>query len=487
MAKSDLNRILIKGGVLSPIELKQILDMCAELEIKNISFGSRQDILFPSKEGEKKVFEKYPNLNIEVALNKVHKNIVSSYLTADILEKTSWLNGSIYLYILHQLKLNNTLSINLVDPRQQFIPIFSGELNIVASKHESYWYIYLRLKHWKGLQRYPVLIHTQDLVEIVDAIQDFQEDCENIDELFNMVISCSDPSKNRNIDEAPIVSKDLFPYYEGMHRLEGETFWLGLYWRNNNYYVDFLQKVADLCLECKIGNICITPWKSIIIKKIKKADKLSWEKLLGKSGINVRHSLLELNWHIPVNDPASLKLKNYIVRIFDQRDISTYGLTLGIYNTESSNYFTSIVIQEAPSPILEKEIQLRPTYNVLHSENFDSTNLKYITYAQDVDKTELPGLLIELSKKFFEELGEETEDLVFEPSNGIANMQSTTIYQCSDCLSVYDEQLGDALQYIARGVSFDDLPNDYTCSVCEAPKSSFSPIDSTLLIQQEIT
>jgi len=70
--------------------------------------------------------------------------------------------------------------------------------------------------------------------------------------------------------------------------------------------------MCDLCSENKIGKISITPWKSFIVKGIPQHSKLKWEKFLGKFGINVRHSMLEMNWHLPVNDKDALSLKKAI-------------------------------------------------------------------------------------------------------------------------------------------------------------------------------
>lgn len=51
---------------------------------------------------------------------------------------------------------------------------------------------------------------------------------------------------------------------------------------------------------------------------------------LGERGINERNSQMEMNWHLPVDDVDALGLKRYLVQSFDQKDISTYGLTFGI-------------------------------------------------------------------------------------------------------------------------------------------------------------
>lgn len=42
-------------------------------------------------------------------------------------------------------------------------------------------------------------------------------------------------------------------------------------------------------------------------------------------------------------------------------------------------------------------------------------------------------------------------------------------YRCPLCGYVYDEE--------ARGVKFEDLPDDWVCPVCGEPKDSFEPMD----------
>jgi len=42
------------------------------------------------------------------------------------------------------------------------------------------------------------------------------------------------------------------------------------------------------------------------------------------------------------------------------------------------------------------------------------------------------------------------------------------MYKCTICGFEYDE--------VAEGVSFGDLPDDWTCPVCNAPKEAFEKI-----------
>ncbi|MHB1316049.1 MAG: rubredoxin [Christensenellales bacterium] len=46
-------------------------------------------------------------------------------------------------------------------------------------------------------------------------------------------------------------------------------------------------------------------------------------------------------------------------------------------------------------------------------------------------------------------------------------------YVCTVCGYVYDEALGDADLGIAAGTKWEDIPEDFECPVCYAPKDSF--------------
>jgi rubredoxin len=369
-------------------------------------------------------------------------------------------------------KFNPQLKINVVDPKQQLVPLFSGQLNFIASAHEDYWYLHLRLPHWENPVYYPVLIYSWDIAKIAKVIEEIYSDADDVDELFTLINALLE-SNSRTYEFKLKPKFKPFPYYEGMNKMGINQYWLGLYWRNNRYYLDFLRDFCDFCLENRIAKISITPWKSFIVKGIPRDSKLMLEKLLGKKGINIRHSLLELNWHLPVHDDEALALKQFLVRNFDQNDISTYGLTFAISNRKDTNiYFTSIVVEKNNEPNIVKEYNVRPTYNVLYCENFDPNTQKYKVYAQDVDKIELSGLLMELSKMYFDQFGNEiTDDEDVEKNKNIPEKRD--VFQCSDCLTIYDDFYGDKRADIEPDTSFNNLDSNYKCDVCDAPKELF--------------
>ena len=464
-------RLMIHGGALSPAELKYICEAAEGLGLDAISFGSRQDIIFPEEIDEEK-FNRFDKIEFVKPKRDQVENISSSYVSAEILPSTSWLTSDRYLYIIEQFKSEPKLRINITDPKQRLVPLFTGNINFIASPHEDYWYLYIRLPNWETTEMYPALIYSWDMEKIELAIENILiEEPETIDMVFDLVSDAVD-TNNRTVDKPLEVPFYPFPYYEGMNRIAQDRYWLGLYWRNNRYSLKFLKAMCDLCAENKIGKITITPWKSFIVKGIPADYKLQWEKLLGKFGINVRHSMLEMNWHVPVNDQEALDLKKYLVTNFDQNDISTYGLTFGITSYDSDTYnFTSIVIEKNRKPEIKGNFKIRDTYNLLYAKNFDPNTREYLIHVQDVDKVELPGLLMELSQLYFEQLGNEKEEDINKESE--SEKIEEEVFQCSECLTVYDPLYGDLTQDINPNTPFENLPESYKCSLCESPKNHF--------------
>ena len=50
-------------------------------------------------------------------------------------------------------------------------------------------------------------------------------------------------------------------------------------------------------------------------------------------------------------------------------------------------------------------------------------------------------------------------------------------YVCDVCGWEYDPLVGDPDNGIAPGTAFEDLPDDFTCTVCGVGKDQFSPVD----------
>ena len=202
---------------------------------------------------------------------------------------------------------------------------------------------------------------------------------------------------------------------------------------------------------------------------IPEARRLEWEQLMGRYGINARHSSLELNWHLPVGDGEALSLKHYLVREFDKRDISTYGLTFGVRSTYSRP-FTSVVIGRSEAGPGEVDgFAVRPTYDLLYARNFDPNTREYLEYARRVDRAQLTELIVELSRLYFEHLDEAGDRIIGAPKPRAEESPAREVLQCPRCQSVYDPAVGDPAAGVAAGTPIAALPADYACWTCGAP------------------
>jgi rubredoxin len=476
--KSDLIRAFVKGGFLSPADLLKIMELSRSLGNKYVLFGSRQDIMFPSFGAtEDELQQAFKAIRIDYELGSdqsVFQNIVSSYVAVNVVETTHWVKEDTYNVLIDSFEYIPRLKINIVDPMQSLVPLFTGELNFIASKEENYWYLYIRDPR-KGnvIECWPRLILGQDIPKIARELEKiFLELLPFTAEELHLVLKNNYVRINYKPISEKLKFQDVtFPYYEGLNAMLNNQYWLGLYWRNNQYDIDFMSAACRLCQETNISKINIIPWKAFIIKGIKAADRLRWEKLMGKFGINERHSSLELNWHLPVIDAEALELKRFLVRELDLQDISTHGLTFTIKTNREMFLFTSIVIEKADAT----EAVPGDRYTILYAKNFNPTNITYYTYARGVKREMIPTLLIELSKLYYRQLNPEREQ-VYEIKEESAASGPITSYQCTNCLTIYDQKFGDPLAHIPPGVAFADLPETYTCHVCDSEKKYFVPL-----------
>lgn len=74
----DLHRILIKGGVTSPGELKDSISMLEAAGLDEVFFGSRQDLLFPLRSNDETSLESISKYNTDIIGERSYQNIVSS-------------------------------------------------------------------------------------------------------------------------------------------------------------------------------------------------------------------------------------------------------------------------------------------------------------------------------------------------------------------------------------------------------------------------
>ncbi|WP_171596518.1 rubredoxin [Marinifilum caeruleilacunae] len=472
MKKSnELSRVLIKGGTLSPALFYDIISFAENFGNQYIHLGSRQDILFSCPMNQN--HEHRTEFSLQKKGSAV-QNIVSSFVCVDILPSTSWLYSGIYLKVLEQFNDTHQLRINIVDPKQNMMPLFYGQLNFVASETANYWHLYLNLAADKNLQHWPGLIFTDDIAQFARQLEKviIQKNLTCKELLVKEIEKIHLQKNTLTSDEKIILPEGFFPYYEGFNKVDGkDLYWIGLYWRNNQYPIPFLKELCELCRKTNVGKISFTPWKTLIIRDINSKDKMYWDELIGRYGLNMRHSSFELNWHLPLLDKLALQLKQYIVSKFDQLDIRTYGLSFSIQRKIDERLTTIVIRPKGRFPFLGS-LDFTRSYTIEYAMDFNPNNNKYVSYAIKLSKKDLPASLYELSKKYsaFQFVHYNTQKLA---KNERTESKAFTVYQCSNCHSVYDERYGDQLANIEAGTPFQLLQEDYCCQLCDSAKSDF--------------
>ncbi|PIB35373.1 rubredoxin [Reichenbachiella sp. 5M10] len=471
MKKKDLVRVFVKGGILSTGDFFKIIKTAHQLGSDYIHLGSRQDILFPVKEKSKAVLdETFAAIQTDYQINEfTHQNILSSYVALDVMPHRVWLVPHVFHHILDSIEVKPKYRVNIVDPLQSIVPLFTGNINFIASKQDNYWYLYLRFKNQDNKPvAYSKIIYGYELHKVISLIDKMNvvEDNVSTQEIFE-AIDRLDLTKQNPLEELQY-PKSNFPYYEGLNREPGGSYWLGLYWRNNKFSINILADICQRCIDTNVGRVSLTPWKSFIVQGIQEKHLIGWDKLMGKSGMNLRHSSLELNWHLPVLHEDCLELKNYLVRALDQQDISTSGLTFSIKPNDDIHLFTSVVIE-----FDEKVSKSERTYNIQYSTDFNPNSGEYQTYVENVPQEILPALLIELSHLYYEQLEEIPMDNKKPTDTSSATTGTSINFQCESCLTIYDESYGDESQDIAPGTPFEKLPINYLCPTCGDDKSHY--------------
>lgn len=478
-------KVNFTGGIISPGYLLHIMKAVEEAGIEEVRFGLRQQLLINS--GNKN----YDRLVASFEINKVeyevntnhYPNIISSYAAEGIFAPDSWLSEGVYKDIFDLFDHKPRLKINISDANQSFTPFFTGHINWIASSANHFWYLFIRIPKTKELYQWSELVYTNDVPRLSKYIEELIIKEEIIDGVsLHKKVNENITLIAKPVDQPLQLPKFQLPYYEGFNNY-GNKSWLGIYRRDELFPVKFLKDIALTCLKTKVGQLYTTPWKSIIVKGIDQADRSIWDYVLGKYRINVRHASNELGWQVEDNNDDGLTIKRHIIRHFDKEDVRTFGLCFAVKTQQRTIMYGSVLIERCYGTVRNKIVPL-DTYNIYYTQNFNPNSSHYILFREAVKKEHLDTYLISVCKYYYETHGEEADhtaiDLTTSPDEPVDEIPAM-VYQCSHCLTVYDETEGEMAAGIVAGTLFSDLPANYCCSLCEATKDSFVEVEKNVL------
>jgi len=463
----------LPAGIVSPASLQNVLTLAYKAHVRTVRFGARQQLLMTVHYEDMRFLEK--DLKQQAIAYEVNTeqfpNIISSYCGEEVFRTGVWLHESEYHTVLDQFDYQPRLKVNLSDSNQSFTPFFTGNLNFIASPEPHFWFLYVRPKQSNILFRWPELIYTNDIGRLAKAVEEAMLDQGHRDEssLYLAVTDGQSFITQRATQEVELPEFSL-PYYEGFNRY-GQRSWLGLYRRDEAFSIQFLLDVCALCLKTRIGELCATPWKSLIIKGIEEKDRAAWSYVLGKHNINVRHAANELAWQTEDHSDEGTALKKYILGYFEKQDTRTFGLCFGIQTRPKSEVFGSVLIRRRPLFQIG-QLALFSLYDIYYTENFNPNSRVYRRFEKGLFKVHLPNQLNRLCRKFNTGRSEEKREIdrVETEKPEPISLNEYVVHQCPHCFTTYDAQYGDERQGIPAGTTFDNLPGDYVCPTCDAPK-----------------
>ncbi len=489
-------QVNFRGGIISPGDLLRIMEAAAEAGVINVRFGLRQQLLIDVQADAVHILQRKLNQwGIAYSIDSDgYPNIVSSYPAEEVFITDTWLSEGVYKDIFDAIDYEPRLKINVSDSNQSFTPLLTGNINWVAAQaSQHFWHLFVRFPRTNHIHEYRELVYTNDLANVSRKLEDliFADPEQFYDNphadgqlLFSML------EKENYITQPALGAAKLpqfnLPYYEGINRYY-DKYWLGIYRRDELFSVHFLKDICRLCLQTKIGLLCSTPWKSLIIKSIEEKDKVYWNELLAKHKINVRHAANELNFQVEDNCQDGLAIKNYLLHHFHEDDTRTFGVCIGIKTRKKSEVFSSILVRRK-SLLTFFGIGFFYVYDILCSHEFNPNERTGFVFSRNNPRWLLPEQLRRAVFSFHtQRTNRQAKDgAPVKKDNTDKKTKPVYIYQCTDCFTVYDEKEGEPQTGITPGTAFDALDEGYSCSLCENPKTGFVKLEKTQLGLQSV-
>ncbi|MBK5270330.1 MAG: rubredoxin [Bacteroidia bacterium] len=485
------------GGIISPGDLYNILVAAGKAGITRVKFGLRQQLLIDVSFDSLSILTKELNLlNIQYEVdNDEYPNIVSSYPAEEVFITNTWLSEGVYKDIFDLIDYKPKLKINISDSNQSFTPLLTGNINWVAAPGaQHFWHLFIRFPKTNVIYEWKELVYTNDVARMSRHIETLifehrdkfydNPKCDG-DELFKLGLT--DNYITKSADAPAKLPSFKLPYYEGLNRYQ-DKYWLGIYRRDELFTVNFLKDLCQLCLKTKIGQLCSTPWKSIIVKSIEEKDRPLWNILLADHLINVRHAANELNFQVEDNCKEGLQLKNYLLHNLHADDTRTFGICIGIKTRKKSEVFSSILVRRRPL-ITIAGTGFFYVYDILCAKDFNPNERTGFTFSSSNPKFFLAEQLRRAIFSFYNHHQTNQDKsserpIVIKETAKLVNKEY--VFQCKNCFSVYEEKIGEPEKSIWAGTSFDHLPDDYCCPLCETPKKDFVKIDKNTLYAQPV-
>ena len=404
---------------------------------------------------------------------------------------TPWLTESVYLDLIalcgsQTISPENALAprrVHIGDPRLSLSPRYPADWNFLAADIRHHWHAGVYDRH--GLLRtVPYLLPSYLLGQVLEAAAEFAASQGNADEPGEDILewmsrrfadSVLAISTTRGSTPAiPAPEKSSAPY-EGLNEArDGSSLWLGVCRSAAGFSPLFLDELAYLCRKYEVGRIYSTHWHSLIIKNIPPASRADWLALIARHGLNLRHDSAALYWQVADGYET---IRERIVQALRAADAGTAGLSFAVGPKALRSGALIALVPEGRQLFGE-------FFALYHRQDFDRSREHWQKFAGGLGIRELIRAVCELRAQFLAgfqlklkgpDAAASIDTTVAADENAPAATEDADpgLWSCPDCRTLYDPRYGDIRSGAPANTSFEELPAEFRCPVCEAPREAF--------------
>ena len=197
----------------------------------------------------------------------------------------------------------------------------------------------------------------------------------------------------------------------------------------------------------------------------------------------MRHAANELNFQVEEHSSDALQLKQYLVKEFSDEDTRTFGICIGIKTRRKSEVFSSILIKRKPL-LRILGFELFHVYDILCSNEFNPNERTGFVFSRNNPKFLLAEQLRQAIAAFYTNRASKTsvtEKKTIPRKEKDSKPAMEYVHQCTHCLTVYDDKMGEPENGIAAGTAFESLPGNYACPLCDGSKNDYVKKDKAEL------
>ena len=448
------------AGIYTPVDLVKISQASRS---DGFMLGRRQNILIDSAILPLGLSSKVTAQNLPLK----YPNITCSHAAGGInLKQNDWAYiTDAYQEALDGFDFEPELEVNICSTTQSLFPLFSSKLNFISSEIDGLWHLVIMLRQHRVLL--PELLRTSQIAKSVKLIQTALQaepylSSDAIAARLENELALQENSTSK-LMLAPLDHED----FEGFHQMKNGRIALNIFSNHKTWKNDFIREFAALAQSQDLNRIYVTAGRSLLLKHIHRNDLHSWEQLLGKHNISLRHSEQDLTWIVPSHQKHLVHLKEKLIHRLNQQGFSSHGLHIAI-NPRDADCGAPILLYAQKRP-------LGNTYSVKYKKDFDYRLSGFIDAKRNMNFAQLIDCLQNLQQQFHRQ---SLDNNSIEIIPAISHVALPAIHECPDCLSQYQEAHGDPTRKIEPGTPFDLLPDTWNCPICETEKALFRSINN---------